>query len=74
MSLSSYLFQLRTDYLSLMHLFLANSSYHEYRIYQSELNGALNRIWREERDSNDMDKHIVRQIWDDFPDMFFQKQ
>jgi hypothetical protein len=65
--------KMRTDYLSLMQLLLANSDYEEHCHRQSELQSCFNRIGHEdggEGTTIDMDQMIVQQIWKQFPQFF----
>lgn len=68
--------KLRMEYLSLMHSIMRSTDYLEHRHRLSDLQGALQRILREEEDTGEdegsatakqMDKLIVEQIYKEFP-------
>ncbi|XP_029948227.1 NCK-interacting protein with SH3 domain [Salarias fasciatus] len=68
--------KLRMEYLSLMHSIIRSTDYLEHRHRLSDLQGALQRILREEEDPGEdegsatakqMDKLIVEQIYKEFP-------
>ncbi|KAM9860290.1 NCK-interacting protein with SH3 domain [Aulostomus maculatus] len=68
--------KLRMEYLSLMHSIMRSTDYLEHKHRLSDLQGALQRILREEDDSEEdeggatakqMDKLIVQQIYKEFP-------
>ena len=61
---------MRTEYLSLFHLIVENSDYGDHQHRRSELETCFNRIAQEEGTESEMDIHIVRQIWKDFPQYF----
>uniref|UniRef100_A0A8C5DKW9 SH3 domain-containing protein n=1 Tax=Gouania willdenowi TaxID=441366 RepID=A0A8C5DKW9_GOUWI len=67
---------LRMEYLSLMHSIIRSTDYLEHQHRMSDLQGALQRILREEEDPGEgedsatakqMDKLIVQQIYKEFP-------
>lgn len=68
--------KLRMEYLSLMHSIIRSTDYMEHQHRLSDLQGALQRILREEEDPGEdegtatakqMDKLIVQQIYKEFP-------
>lgn len=68
--------KLRMEYLSLMHSIIGSTDYLEHRHRLPDLQGALQRILREEEDlgedegsrtAKQMDKLIVQQIFKEFP-------
>ncbi|XP_056293058.1 NCK-interacting protein with SH3 domain-like isoform X1 [Pseudoliparis swirei] len=68
--------KLRMEYLSLMHSIIRSTDYLEHQHRLSDLQGALQRILREEEDAGEdegsatakqMDKLIVEQIYKEFP-------
>ncbi len=62
--------QMRTEYLSLMHLILKTSDYGEHMHRRQELENVLEAVMSEEGAASDMDRRIVQQIWKDFPHYF----
>lgn len=65
--------QVRTEYLSLFLLIVRNSDYGEHQHRRAELETCFNRIGQEEEEvaESQMDIHIVKQIWKDFP-LYFE--
>uniref|UniRef100_H3DB04 NCK interacting protein with SH3 domain n=1 Tax=Tetraodon nigroviridis TaxID=99883 RepID=H3DB04_TETNG len=70
--------KLRMEYLSLMHSIMRSTDYLEHQHRLSDLQGALQRILREEEDPGEeegsatakqMDKLIVQQIYKEFPQL-----
>lgn len=68
--------KLRMEYLSLMHSIMRSTDYLEHQHRLSDLQGALQRILREEDDpaeddgsatAKQMDKLIIQQIYKEFP-------
>lgn len=75
-SLSCPPLKLRMEYLSLMHSIMRSTDYLEHQHRLSDLQGALQRILREEEDPGEeegsatakqMDKLIIQQIYKEFP-------
>lgn len=75
-SLSCPPLKLRMEYLSLMHSIIRSTDYLEHQHRLSDLQGALQRILREEEDPGEeegsatakqMDKLIIQQIYKEFP-------
>ena len=54
--------QMRTEYISLLHLILLNSNYSERKHQARELLVCLNRISNEEDKESEQDKLIVQEI------------
>lgn len=74
-SLSCLPLKLRMEYLSLMHSIMRSTDYLEHQHRLSDLQGALQRILREEEDPGEeegsatakqMDKLIIQQIYKEF--------
>ena len=63
-------FQLRTEYLSLIHLMIRNSDYREHQYRQGELQQCFITLRQEEGIDSEMDQLIVKEIWKEFPDIF----
>ena len=59
---SLFCLQMRTDYISLLHLILLNSNYSERKHQASELLVCLKRIGNEEDKESEQDKLIVQEI------------
>ena len=62
----SFLFQTRTEYLSLFHQILSNTNYGDHNHKSSDFSQCLKRINQEEDAESDQDRHIVQEIFREF--------
>lgn len=65
-----YVFQLRTEYLSLIYSVIKYSGYYDHHHRQQELEKCFIRIYKEEDVDNEGDRYIIKSIWMDFPQLF----
>ena len=65
-----FILQVRTEYLSLIHLILRNSAYGEHTYRASELQRCFSMIGKEEEPDSEMDRLIVKQIYTEFSQHF----
>lgn len=65
--------ELRTEYLSVFHLLLKNSTYNDHCHHHKDLQEVLMSVCLEDDSSENAmkDKQIIKKIWKEFPHLFF---